>query len=60
MTVDLAFWKKIGLIVCFGFFAAILLWLGLTRRSRFDAAARLPLAPDDPPRTLPTQERHHG
>lgn len=60
MMLDPAFWKQLGLLFFSGAFAGILIWLGWTRRAQFDEAARLPLAPDDPPRSPSNQEHRHG
>ena len=59
--IDIALWKEIGLLACFGIFMIIALRLLFTRRGKYDRAARLPL--DDESTEIHGFEergRHHG
>jgi hypothetical protein len=59
--IDIALWKEIGLLACFGIFMIIALRLLFTRRGKYDRAAQLPL--DDESKELHSHEergRNHG
>ena len=59
--IDIALWKEIGLLACFGMFMIVALRLFFTRRGKYDRAARLPL--DDESTEVDSYEkrgRNHG
>lgn len=55
LLADAVTWVEVALIVCFGMFLAVIVWVLIASRGRYDAAARIPLRDD-----RPVQPRRRG